>query len=370
MPVIAPDTPAPRFALPSTLAGPVSLEDLLAAGPARVMFVTDDCPTCELALRRVAAAGAAVTVVCEAGPAAAARLAHRTAFRGVMLSEPAPYETSRAYGLDAVPTTLAIGVGGEVAAAVVGWDAVALTELLGVDLTGEAPLRKPGCAAKSSYDAVQLAADIAAPARTTPRRSTSWGLPTACRSSRRRPSGLRRCSPAAIPAVARRGAAGNGVGDARAGGGVRRPGRLPARALRRRRRRGRGHARARVQPARPGGDHAAVRADRRRQRPGSARRRPELWHGRARPRHSRECDHRPRRAAARCAHRRGHARAARPLDARPAGQGGGLRGRGRGTQPVAAAARRAWVPAGRVGRDHVRRRRAAVGVRASQPHAG
>jgi hypothetical protein len=168
MPVIDPDTPAPRFALPSTLAGPVSLEDLLAAGPARVMFVTDDCPTCELALRRVAAAGAAVTVVCEAGPAAAARLAHRTAFRGVMLSEPAPYETSRAYGLDAVPTTLAIGVGGEVAAAVVGWDAVALTELLDVDLTGEAPLRKPGCAAKSSYDASQLAADTAAPSEDDP----------------------------------------------------------------------------------------------------------------------------------------------------------------------------------------------------------
>jgi hypothetical protein len=163
MPVIAPDTPAPAFALPSTLAGPVSLGDLLAAGTTRVMFVTDDCPTCELALRRLAAAGAGVAVVCEAAPAAAARLAHRTGFGGVMLSEPPPYETSRAYGLDAVPTTVAIGADGEVAATVVGWDAVALTGLLGVELTAEAPLRKPGCAAKSTYDAGQLAADATPP---------------------------------------------------------------------------------------------------------------------------------------------------------------------------------------------------------------
>jgi len=99
---------ATAFRLPSTTGGPVALADLLAAGPAVVMFVTDDCPTCELALRRLAAAGAEVTVVCEAPPAAASRLAARTGFGGQMLSEPAPYETSRAYRLEAVPTTVAI----------------------------------------------------------------------------------------------------------------------------------------------------------------------------------------------------------------------------------------------------------------------
>jgi hypothetical protein len=166
MPVIVPDTPAPPFALPSTRAGPVSLGDLLAAGTTRVMFVHDDCPTCELTLRRVA--GADVAVICEASPAAAARLAQRTGFDGVMLSEPAPYKTSRAYGLDAVPTTIAIGAGGEIAAAVVGWDGPALAALLDVDLTAEAPLRKPGCAAKSTYAAEQLAADAATPADDDP----------------------------------------------------------------------------------------------------------------------------------------------------------------------------------------------------------
>jgi hypothetical protein len=168
MAAIAPGLPAPDFTLQSTLAGPVSLSELLAAGAVAVMFVTDDCPTCELAMRRLAAAGAAMAVVCEADPAAAARLAHRTGFGGLMLSEPAPYATSRAYGLDAVPTTVAIAAGGEIAAAVVGWDAVALAELLGTRLPADAPLRKPGCAAKSTYDAGQLAADAAAPGEDDP----------------------------------------------------------------------------------------------------------------------------------------------------------------------------------------------------------
>ncbi|HEY3766149.1 MAG TPA: redoxin family protein [Gaiellales bacterium] len=152
---------APGFTLPRVGAGSVTLADLLRTGPAAVMFVTEDCPTCELALRRLGAAGADLAVVCEADPAAAARLAQRTGFAGPMLCEPAPYETSRAYGLEAVPTTVAIAADGAVTAAVVGWDAPALSELLGIDLPADPPLRKPGCAAKSTYDAAQLAADAA-----------------------------------------------------------------------------------------------------------------------------------------------------------------------------------------------------------------
>ena len=146
MPPVA-DMPAPGFTLPSTTGAPVGLSELLAGGPAVVMFVTDDCPTCELTLRRLGAVGADVTVVCEAPPAAASRLAARTGFGGRMLSEPAPYDTSRAYGLDAVPTTIAIAPGGVVAGTVVGWDAAALSALVGLDLGPEPPARKPGCAA-------------------------------------------------------------------------------------------------------------------------------------------------------------------------------------------------------------------------------
>ena len=162
MPVIAPDTPAPAFALPSTLAGPVSLGDLLAAGTTRVMFVTDDCPTCELALRRLAAAGAEVAVVCEADPAAAARLAHRTGFGGVMLSEPAAVRDiaglrPRCRADHDRDRSGRRGRGGRRRLG----RGRAGRALLGVDLTAEAPLRKPGCAAKSTYDAAQLAADAA-----------------------------------------------------------------------------------------------------------------------------------------------------------------------------------------------------------------
>jgi len=158
---LAADMPAPDFALPSTTGGPVELAGLLAAGPAIVMFVTDDCPTCELTLRRIATAGAGVTVVCEAPAAAASRLAARAGFDGRVLAEPAPYETSRAYGLEAVPTTVKIAPSGAVAGTVVGWDAAALSALLGADLGADPPARKPGCAARSTYDAAQLAAEAA-----------------------------------------------------------------------------------------------------------------------------------------------------------------------------------------------------------------
>src|SRR6478609_6480249 len=112
---LAADMPAPDFALPSTTGGPVELAGLLAAGPAVVMFATAD---------------AGVTVVCEAPAAAASRLAARTGFDGRVLAEPAPYETSRAYGLEAVPTTVKIAPSGAVAGTVVGWDAAALSALL------------------------------------------------------------------------------------------------------------------------------------------------------------------------------------------------------------------------------------------------
>jgi Redoxin len=158
---VAVDTPAPGFRLAATGAGAVGLDDLLRDGPAALMFVTDDCPTCELALRRLADSEADVTVVCEAAAAGAARLAQRTGFGGRMLVEPAPYDTSRAYGLEAVPTTVVIAADGHVAETVVGWDACALSRLLGTPLGDQPPLRKPGCAAKSTYDAAQLAADAA-----------------------------------------------------------------------------------------------------------------------------------------------------------------------------------------------------------------
>jgi hypothetical protein len=97
---------------------------------------------------------------------AAARVARRAGFNGALLSEPAPYEVSGAYQLDSLPTTVLIDGDGGLAGRVVGWDADGLDQLLehacaamdapAVRVTDEAPRRKPGCAAKSTYDSTTL----------------------------------------------------------------------------------------------------------------------------------------------------------------------------------------------------------------------
>ena len=238
--------PAPAFALASTGAGTVALADLLARGPAVVMFVTDDCPTCELALRRLAAAGAAVTVVCEA-PAAARRpagAAHRLRRPDAVgaarrTRRRAPTGSRRCRRRSRSPPAARCATRSSAGTP------PRSRALLGADLGRRAAAAKAGL--RRQVDLRRR------PARRRCRRADDdpeamyelgWtdGLPT----SRRRPSGSRRCSPAAIRSASLgAGAARDGRGDARAGRGVRRPGRLPARALRRRRGGGRGDARAR-----------------------------------------------------------------------------------------------------------------------------
>ena len=113
MPVLAPSTPAPDFELPSTGGGgPVGLARLRAAGPVVLVFASEECPTCGLALRRLAplvdplrAAGIELVAVFEDPPELAARVARRAGFTGATLAEPAPYEVSGAYGLESLPTT-------------------------------------------------------------------------------------------------------------------------------------------------------------------------------------------------------------------------------------------------------------------------
>ena len=97
-------TRAPDFSLPSVAGGPVRLAELCDGGPVLLLFVSEECPTCPLTLRRLAplvpelsAAGVRVAAVFEDPLEVAARVARRTGFAGVVLSEPAPYEVSRAY---------------------------------------------------------------------------------------------------------------------------------------------------------------------------------------------------------------------------------------------------------------------------------
>ena len=152
-------TAAPEFSLPSVAGDPVRLADLHERGPALLLFVSEECPTCVLTLKRLAplaseltAAGVGVAAVFEDPLDVAARVARRTGFAGVVLSEPAPYDVSRAYSLQSLPTAVLVDRSGREAGRVVGWDSGGLEELLSVSVTDEPPLRKPGCAAKNTYD--------------------------------------------------------------------------------------------------------------------------------------------------------------------------------------------------------------------------
>ena len=165
----------PRLELPSVDGSPVRLDEVLAGSVAVVLFVTEECPTCAMTLRRLAApagdlaaAGISVTAIFEDPLEVAARSARGAGFRGTVLSEPEPYELSRSLQLQSVPTTLLFDPEGSLLRRVVGWDREGLDDLLGqasalagapaVRVTGEHPVRKPGCAAKSTYDAETLAA--------------------------------------------------------------------------------------------------------------------------------------------------------------------------------------------------------------------
>jgi peroxiredoxin len=156
-------THAPEFSLPSVGGDAVRLADLCDRGPALLLFVSEECPTCVLTLRRLAPVvselsdgGARVAAVFEDPLEVAARVARRTGFDGVVLSETAPYEVSRAYSLASLPTAVLVDRSGAEVGRVVGWDAAGLRTLLSVPVTDEPPLRKPGCAAKNTYDPEEL----------------------------------------------------------------------------------------------------------------------------------------------------------------------------------------------------------------------
>ena len=148
---------------------PSRSSDLHESGPALLLFVSEECPTCTLTLRRLApivpkltAAGLRVAAVFEDPLEVAARVARRTGFAGPVLSEPAPYDVSRAYSLESLPTAVLVDPEGRQSARVVGWQADALSALIeqaGIPapgLTDEPPRLKPGCAAKNTYDADAL----------------------------------------------------------------------------------------------------------------------------------------------------------------------------------------------------------------------
>jgi hypothetical protein len=138
------------------------LEAIAADSPAdplrngSAIFLESDCPTCRLALERLAAAGVDDVVAVFEDPApVAARVARQSGYRGPVYAEPAPYATSERLDVRTVPTTIAFHDGAETAR-VVGWDRDGLAGLLGRSLGADGPVTKPGCAARWTYEATAV----------------------------------------------------------------------------------------------------------------------------------------------------------------------------------------------------------------------
>src|SRR2546422_365310 len=105
----------PGFTLPRIDGPPVSLDELLHDGPLVLVFAHADCPTSALTLRRLARLehGSRLVYIFEEAPENAARLARRTGVAATVLAETPPYEVSRAYAVETVPTAIRIdGEGG------------------------------------------------------------------------------------------------------------------------------------------------------------------------------------------------------------------------------------------------------------------
>jgi AhpC/TSA family len=160
----------------------VSLAGLTAGGCALLLFVSEECPTSAMALRRLGPlcgswqeAGLTATAVFEDPLEVAVRVARRLGWPAGVTSEDPPYETSRAYRLVSVPTAVLVDRAGTIAGSVTGWDHAALVTLIGragallgtelaiPEATG--PLLKPGCSSKAAIDP-ELAAAVSAAAGT------------------------------------------------------------------------------------------------------------------------------------------------------------------------------------------------------------
>ncbi len=166
---------APPLAVEGIDQEPVTINGLTASGAALILFVNEDCPTSAMAMRNLGPLcrgleqdGLSCTAVFEDPLEVAIRVARRCGWTGRVVSQSAPYDTSRAYGLVSVPTAFLISKTGQIAGSVIGWDQPALAELIdrAGGFTGRTmpappptePLRKPGCSSKAAIDSELAAA--------------------------------------------------------------------------------------------------------------------------------------------------------------------------------------------------------------------
>jgi hypothetical protein len=166
---------APSLSVSGVSPEPVTVRSLTAGGCALLLFVNEECPTSALAMRKLGPlcqgweiAGLSCTAVFEDPLEVAIRVARRCGWTGRVVSQPPPYQTSRAYGLSSVPTAFLIDGGGQITNSATGWDQTAITGLIHQAATitrnalaipePEGPLRKPGCSSKAALDPAIAAA--------------------------------------------------------------------------------------------------------------------------------------------------------------------------------------------------------------------
>jgi hypothetical protein len=162
-------SPAPELSVHGTGLAPVTIASLTAGGCALLVFVSEHCPTSQLALRRLgplcqAWAQARLTAVAifEDPLDLAIRTARRLGWTGQVAAQEPPYPASLAYRLSTVPTAVLVGRDRLVAGTVTGWDQLAMAGLLaeagarlgaGLAVPPEAePRTKPGCSSKAAID--------------------------------------------------------------------------------------------------------------------------------------------------------------------------------------------------------------------------
>jgi len=122
---------APSFSL-DAVDGGGTVSDPWTEGATVLAFFKVSCPVCKMVAPMVTAlaeGGARVFAIGEDPPEALTRFAEQEGQRVPTVTEPAPYDVSQAYGLEAVPSIFLIGPDGAVQDAIGGWNRDAWNQL-------------------------------------------------------------------------------------------------------------------------------------------------------------------------------------------------------------------------------------------------
>ena len=115
---------APSFTL-QAVDGGQAVTDPWTEGPVVLSFFKVSCPVCRMVapmLTKLTEGGVRVIGVGQDPPEVIATFNEAEGQRATALSEPAPYEVSESFGLEAVPSIFLIGADGEIQRAIAGWN--------------------------------------------------------------------------------------------------------------------------------------------------------------------------------------------------------------------------------------------------------